>query len=172
MQGLALSSTGSSRSRALAAIEASSLAAAMQANRTYWSASGTVPITFTVTTSAGTATFSGVSPAALQAAVSAVTPCGSMGTNLVSCYCTTGNAAPCTSSNLAASDLYDWGQTLAGFLPNATATVGCTTTDLPVDCTIQINWSENTVALNTQEATNTAANGSTVAVSYSLYVVP
>jgi hypothetical protein len=104
-----------------------------------------------------------------QAAGSA---CGSMGTPL-SCYCTSGVSAPCsTSINLAGSDLYDWGQGLATFLPNATATVNCTNTDQPVDCTIFISWNENTVALTSQEATAMATNGSTVAVSYTLYVVP
>jgi type IV pilus assembly protein PilV len=172
MQGLALSSTGASRSRALAAIEASSLAAAMQANRTYWS-SGSVPASITVTTSAGTApTFA--STTAMQAALNTVagTPCSGMGATL-SCYCTTGNGAPCTTSiNLAASDVYDWGRALADFLPRATATVTCNALDVPVDCTIVIGWSENTVAVNSQQAANSTTNGSTVPVSYTLYVVP
>jgi type IV pilus assembly protein PilV len=172
MQGLALSSTGASRSRALAAIEASSLAAAMQANRSYWS-SGSVPASITVTTSAGTApTF--VSTTAMQAALNTVggTTCSGMGATL-SCYCTTGNSAPCTTSiNLAASDVYDWGWALANFLPSATATVTCNALDLPVDCTIAISWNENTVAMTSQQAANSTANGSTVPVSYTLYVVP
>jgi type IV pilus assembly protein PilV len=175
MQGLALSSTNASRSRALASIEASSMASAMQANRAYWSNSGSVPGTITVTTSAGTATLASTS-ATMQAAISAVSPgCAGMGTNLLSCMCTTGNSAPCTTSNyinLAASDLYDWAQTLAGFLPNAQATVTCNSGDVPVDCTININWNENTVALTTQQASNSVANGSTIPVSYNLYVVP
>jgi type IV pilus assembly protein PilV len=173
MQGLALSSTNASRSRALASIEASSLAAAMQANRTYWSSATSVPGTITVATSAGTATIASTS-ATMQTALSAAagTGCGGMGATL-SCYCTTGNAAPCTASiNLAASDLYDWSQTLAGFLPNATATVTCNAADLPLDCTVTIAWNENTVALTTQQAANSVANGSTIPVSYTLYVVP
>jgi type IV pilus assembly protein PilV len=173
MQGLALSSTNASRSRALASIQASSLASAMQANRAYWSASGSLPGTITVATSAGTATLASTS-ATMQTAITAAsgTVCGSMGMNL-SCYCTTGNSAPCSAAiNVAAADLYDWSQTLAGFLPNATATVACNNADLPVDCTIQISWNENTVALTTQQAANSVASGSTVPVSYSLYVVP
>jgi type IV pilus assembly protein PilV len=167
MQGLALSSTGASRSRALAAIEASSLAAAMQANRTYWS-SGSVPASITVTTSAGTATIASTTTA-MQTALTAVqnsTPCSGMGATL-SCYCTT---ACTTSINLAASDVYDWGQSLANLLPSATASVSCTALDLPVDCTITIGWSENTVAMTSQQAAN--STGLTVPVSYSLYVVP
>jgi type IV pilus assembly protein PilV len=169
MQGLALSSTGASRSRALAAIEASSLASAMQANRVYWS-STSVPASIAVTTSAGAATF--VTSTAMQTALTAVagTTCSGMGATL-SCYCTTGNSAPCTTSiNLAASDVYDWGQSLANLLPSATATVTCTALDVPVDCTITIGWSENTVAMTSQQAAN--STGLTVPVSYSLYVVP
>jgi type IV pilus assembly protein PilV len=179
MQGLALSSTGSSRSRALAAIEASSLAAAMQANRTYWSSPGSLPGTISVATSGGSVSTLTSDSATMATALSTVTgsPCGaSMGANL-SCYCTTGNGAPCTAYiNLAASDLYDWAWSLASFLPNSTANVKCSQATspslLPVDCTIYISWSENTVALNSQEASNTAVNGSTVQVTYSLYVVP
>jgi type IV pilus assembly protein PilV len=171
MQGLALSSTNASRSRALASIEASSLAAAMQANRTYWSSSGSLPGLITVTTSAGTATYTAGS-ATLQAALTTVagTGCGTVA--ILSCYCATAGA--CTASvNLAASDLYDWGQTLSSFLPNATATVSCNDADLPVDCTITISWNENTVALTTQQAANSAASTTTLLpVSYTLYVVP
>jgi type IV pilus assembly protein PilV len=172
MQGLALSSTGASRSRALAAIEASSLAAAMQANRTYWSSSGSLPGNISVTTSGGTAPTIASDSATMQAALTAVgaTTCSGMGATL-SCYCTTGNSAPCTTSiNLAASDVYDWGRALADFLPSATATVSCNALDVPVDCTITIGWNENTVAMTSQQAANTT--GLTVPVSYSLYVVP
>jgi type IV pilus assembly protein PilV len=176
MQGLALSSTGASRSRALAAIEASSLAAAMQANRSYWSSTGgTVPVAVTVTTSAGTAALASTT-ASMQTALGSITACGlSMGTTPVSCYCTPGNAAPCVASiNVAASDLYDWAQNLANFLPNATASVSCNPADQPEDCTIYIQWNETAVTVNAQEASAAKSNpnGSTVVVSYSLYVVP
>ena len=102
MQGLALSSTNASRSRALASIEASSLASAMQANRAYWSASGSLPGTITVTTSAGVVSLTSTS-ATMQTAISAVAPgCGGMGATL-SCFCVVGT--PCTNYiNLAASD--------------------------------------------------------------------
>jgi type IV pilus assembly protein PilV len=176
MQGLALSSTNASRSRALASIAASSLASAMQANRSYWSAAGSLPGTITVTASAGTVSLVSTS-ASMQAAINSVsgTVCGSMGTTFLSCFCTAGNSAPCTTYiNLAASDLYDWAQTLNSILPNAIAYVTCNNGDLPVDCSIQITWNENTVALTTQQAAYSAASAanSTVAVTYSLYVVP
>lgn len=181
MQGLALSSTSASRSRALAAIEASSLAAAMQANRTYWSSSN-APSLITITTAPGTsctpsnvcASYS-ATPSALQTAITAAAGslCPSMGTN-VSCYCASGYSAPCTPAahalGLAAADLYDFSQSLASFLPTSTTTVACVVADNPVDCTITITWNENTVALTSQEASYTA--GLSVPVSFVLYVVP
>ena len=171
MQGLALSSTGASRSRALAAIEASSLASAMQANRNYWSSAGSLPGNINITTSGGTATVTSDSTSMTTAlnAVKAGSTCGGMGQNL-SCFCVSGS--PCSTINLAASDLYDWAQSLATFLPNGTATLACAVADTPVDCTMVISWAENTVATNTQQASAYTTNGTTVPVSFTLYVVP
>jgi type IV pilus assembly protein PilV len=171
MQGLALSSTGASRSRALAAIEASSLAAAMQANRGYWSLAGAGTLSATVTTSGGTATFvsgDGTLQAALTAAAGSA--CSGTTSNL-SCFCT----ATCVPASLAGADLYDWGKTLAGFLPSATATVTCNRTDTPVDCKILISYWENTVSMTSQQASAAVANGthgSNVQVNYAVYVIP
>lgn len=175
MQGLALSSTTASRSRALAAIEASSLAAAMQANRVYWSNSASTPGLITITTSAGTPTFTtGNSAMGTAIGNAGGSKCFS-GTTNVSCYCASGYSAPCTAAanalGLAGSDLYDFGWSLASFLPTSTTTISCTETDTPVDCTISITWNENTVALTSQQATE-SQTGSTVPVSFNLYVVP
>jgi type IV pilus assembly protein PilV len=170
MQGLALSSTNASRSRALAAIEASSLAAAMQANRTFWS-STIAPASVAITITAGVPSMT-TGTAALASAWTAASGslCTSTGMTL-SCYCSVGGVT-CTTGTapdgLAANDLYDYAQGLATFLPSATSSITCVTTDNPIDCTITINWSENTVALNSQEA----SAGATVPVSFSLYVVP
>ena len=172
MQGLALSSTGASRSRALAAIEASSLAATMQANRGYWSLASATNLTATVTTSGGTATLaSGDAP--LQAALTAAAGSACTGTSVsnLSCVCT----VSCTAVNLAGADLYDWGQSLAGFLPSATATVTCNRADTPVDCKILISYLENTVSMTSQQASAAVANGtngSNVQVNYAVYVIP
>ena len=176
MQGLALSSTNASRSRALAALEASSLAAAMQANRNYWSNTTNTPSSILITTSAGIGTPSSTN-AALSSALGNVGGdlCSGLGTNL-SCYCAYGQAgAPCTVTNgvgLAASDIYDFAQSLASFLPASSTTVSCNSADTPIDCTINITWNENSVALNSQEAAQSLSAGSTVPVSYILYVVP
>ncbi len=174
MQGLALSSTGASRSRALAAIEASSLAAAMQANRGYWSLAGAGTLTATVTTSGGTATITSTD-AALQTAIGnagGAAACAGTSVSNLSCLCTT-SCVPAV--NLAGADLYDWGQTLAGFLPSATATVTCNRTDTPVDCRILISYLENTVSMTSQQASAAVANGtngSNVQVNYAVYVIP
>lgn len=186
MQALALSSTGASRSRALAAIEASSLAAAMHANRAYWASSSSVPGTISVTMTSGATPTVASTSSTMQAALSSVkgTQCSTVATMeaTLSCYCTSGNSAPCSSTyvNMAASDMYDWGMGLGSLLPNATATVTCTTTDTPVDCTITLTWIENAVALTTQESSAASTNANTAAsntaafqyVTYTLYVVP
>ncbi len=176
MQGLALSSTSASRARALAAIEASSLAAAMQANRTYWSSSNSTPGGITVTTSAGVASYGSTNGAMATAITTAAgSLCPSMGMN-VSCYCASGYSAPCTPAAhalaLAAADIYDFGQSLATFLPTSSTTVSCTAADFPVDCNITITWNENTVAMNSQEAAQSLNNGSTVPVTFQLNVIP
>jgi type IV pilus assembly protein PilV len=182
MQGLSLSSTAGSRTRALAAIEASSLAAAMQANRAYWSASGSLPGNIAVATGAANAASVTSTSSTMQTSLNqaAGTLCPSIGTNApsLSCYCVSTGAARCTTPvDLAGSDLYDWSKGLGSLLPNATATVACNNAVLPVDCLITILWTENAMSLNAQEASAAASNGtSTVAtfqqVSYVLAVVP
>jgi len=189
MQAVSLANTGSSRSRALAAMEAASLADAMHANRGYWSSANSLPGTIVISTSAGAATpnFSGPS-GALSTAYAAVskTTCSTAGTYggpTLSCYCAAAiGSPPCGTSyvNMAASDLYDWGQSLASLLPSATATVTCNDGDTPVDCVISLVWIENAVAANSQEATAAAGNSDTSQattaafqyVTYTLDVVP
>ena len=172
MQALALSNTGASRTRALAAIEASSLAAAMHVNRSYWASYLSVPGTVSVATTGGHGTITSTS-ATMQAALTAVAgtqcPTGSTFNATLSCYCASGNSAPCgtaTYINMAASDLYDWSSTLASLLPAAQATVTCNSGDSPVDCTITVFWTENAVASNKQQSAVNAV------VQYTLYVVP
>ena len=183
MQALALSNTGASRSRALAAIEASSLAGAMHANRAYWASANSVPGTVTITTSAGAASIPSSTSAAMGTALTAawavtcpMTQATGTMTAVLSCFCTTGNAAPCAPAyiNMAASDLADWARGLGSALPTSTATVSCNNLDAPVDCTINITWQENVVALTPQEsaAAKTAGPAAFQNVTYTLYVVP
>jgi type IV pilus assembly protein PilV len=143
MQALALSSTTVAGSRSLAAIEASSLADAMHANRVYW-ASG--PSSFTV---------AGNTVTSLPSTVP-TTPC-----------------AACSPVTLAAYDLQQWATALSALLPNDQATITCSNATTPVSCTIQITWSEKTVAINTQEQAQ--ASSASVDINnpqYTLYVEP
>ncbi len=187
MQALALANTGASRTRALAAIEASSLAAAMHANRAYWasyvSAPGTITVVTTTASTGSTASVtstSGPLQTALTSASGTTCPTGTLFKANVSCLCTNGNSAPCATTyvNMAASDLYDWGSSLGSLLPSANATVTCNNADNPIDCTIVISWTENAVALTTQESAAAASNASAGTpaafqnVQYTLYVVP
>lgn len=135
-----LSSTGTSRLRALVALQAASLADAMHANRDYWGGSSTywVPangnLSLTGTDSGGTTTWAGTN---------------APGTTPPSC-----EGAVCNSEQLSQYDLSNWATNLSTVLKTSTSTVGCSLaagTGL-VTCTITIQWTENTVAANSQEA--------------------
>jgi type IV pilus assembly protein PilV len=158
MQALAYSSTGIASKRSLAAIEGSSLASSMSANRIYWSA-----LTAAATTNVVGAVVTSTDPA-LTAAPN----------------CTPGAAAPCTPSQIAGYDMNAWATALKKILPNDKATITCASTAgaLPVNCVITMTWVENQAAINSQEAqaaTAAAAAGTPAAMqlpSYTLYVQP
>lgn len=162
MQAIAYSGTGVASKRSLAAIEAASLASSMHANRAYWSVSGVAPLTTTVTGAAVTAS---TDPALLTFT-----------------DCTSAGAAPCTASEVAAYDVNSWALALQGLLGKSDqATIACVNPappQAPVTCTVTISWSENQVALNTQEAAaaNAAVAANTPAAlqlpSYMLYIEP
>jgi len=136
LQALMLSNTGISRTRALAALEASSIAATMHADRDYWA--GTPAATTTVNTASSSIT--SADP------ILATTPDCSFG----------GSDAPCTTTaKMAAYDLNHWMSDMAGVLPGSTAAIGCGANVGVVTCQITITWQENMVAANAQE--NTAA---------------
>jgi type IV pilus assembly protein PilV len=150
MESLSLSSTGIAGSRALAALQASSMASMMHANRDYW---GTplVLTTPTITVSAAN-NYSTVMDCTL--------------------------AAPCTPPNMALADLKSWATSLNSVLPGYVATITCANTATPTvnSCAIQIQWIENAVAMDsTQGATaNMTAlrASSTLSPSYTVYVEP
>ena len=156
MQAIAYSSTGVAGSRSLASIQAASLASSMHADRAYWASAG----------AATTTTVTGISVASTDGALQAGTDCTSLG------------ALPCSSSQVAAYDLKSWGVALQALLTNDKATITCATLLVPVTCTVTITWTENAVALNTQEA---AASNAAIAAnspaalqlpSYTLYIQP
>jgi type IV pilus assembly protein PilV len=129
MESLALSSTNVASARGLAAMQASSMAAAMHANRGYWSLQ-TVPVT----------TIVNATPPNDFATATACTAAGA---------CT-------TVAQMAAYDLQQWAVSLKALLPGYNATITCATATLPVNCNIQIQWVEGAVAANSAQ-TNLAA---------------
>ena len=65
-------------------------------------------------------------------------------------------------------DLQQWAIALAAVLPGYLATITCSTTGFPVTCTIQIQWTENAVAVSSQQN----QIGALAAPTYVLYVQP
>jgi len=172
MQALALASTGTARMRSVAAIEAASIASMMHSDRAYWSgiSSGTEKVVVTTSSSSFTSTDTTVA-----------LPSGCTATAPAPC-CTSSLATPCSPAQLAAQDLtlwtYDLNQTMP---PNTTATIKCPagSATAPVSCTVQIDWTENLVDIDTgmnssltaqQNATNLQNN--TAATHFLLYVEP
>ena len=165
MQALSLASTGTARMRSVAAIEAASMASMMHANRTYWAAN-TSAVTVTVTLSPSPASYT-----------------SSDGTVTTPAACSA--TATCTAAQLAGWDLSQWVIALNQTMPpNATASIGCSagTATAPVSCTLQINWTENLVDVDTgmntglTAAQNTSAlrnaQQNTAATHFLLYVEP
>ncbi|MGB6602901.1 MAG: type IV pilus modification protein PilV [Steroidobacteraceae bacterium] len=136
MQSLAMSSTNMARMRSLAALEAASLAAAMHANRSYWAgANGNPPPPALIT----------YDPVNLVQGLAAVLS----------------PAVPAASSSPTTIAEYDFGNWVTGLselLPGANATVSCSGATPPVNCTINITWTENPVAMTQQEAQQSAGN--------------
>ncbi|HEX8758359.1 MAG TPA: type IV pilus modification protein PilV, partial [Steroidobacteraceae bacterium] len=128
MEALALASNGVAGRRALAAIEAASLADSMHVNRTYW---GSTASGANITVSGNqVATGLPVSPAP---------------------DCTKATGAACDAPSLASYDLNQWAIALHSLLPADTATVACNTST-PVECLITISWNEQAVAMNSAQA--------------------
>jgi len=182
MQALALSNTNTSRLRALAAIEAASLASAMHSNREYW-AGNAPPTTINVSAAANPQIQS--SDPALQAAAGVdlaqgpsnpaaiVTPCVGTNNGIAACP-----PAADPGLSLAAFDLARWTASLNALLPNPQATISCPLPAggaTPVSCTIQIQWFERAVSMTAQEAQQEANNPGAAQIEqpvYYLYVEP
>lgn len=156
MDALAISNTQISSSRSLIALQASSMAAAMQGNKGYWAA-GVAPATFS--TSGTTVTDS----------------TGVLNQTVSTCVGTTASAPACTPRQLAAYDVQAWAAEMAAQFPSYAANFNCrSAAGTPVSCTIQISWSEKYVALNRTTSTGSAASGGaqTATQTYFLYVDP
>ncbi len=151
MTSLGIASTNVAGTRSLAAIEASSLAAMMHADRDYWSA-GLAPASFTITGAPGT------TPTISDTNLQGTQYCGSIGTSA------------CLPAAIAVHDVNAWAADLNAVLPPYLATVDCSTTvGAAVSCAIQIQWAENGVAINAQQSGNM---NSLANPTYILYVVP
>jgi type IV pilus assembly protein PilV len=156
LEALMLSSSGTSRVRALVALQAASLADAMHADREFWDGgsphwnpSGGTALSVTGSTVSGTSPSLSSPNADLQAALAAALPVADSSTPGDVCLGTL-----CNSAQLAGDDLAQWAVNLAGVLPNSSSQVTCSQVPvvLVVSCTISITWNENTVAANSQEA--------------------
>lgn len=144
MQASAIASTHSSQTESLAAIEARSIADAMQANPGYW-ASGPAA-SFTVSAPAAGSSIGTVTDTTLA----------SQSTN---CYTTA-----CSAEQLAGFDLQRWGYQLNNQVPGATAHFTCQIAS-PSICTITVSWSQKaTAALNS----GTKSNATPTTMSYTL----
>jgi type IV pilus assembly protein PilV len=139
MESLALSSTGIAGARSIAAIEASSMAAAMHANRAFW---GTA-------IAPGTTTITSANAAAITPTCTAVGACNN-------------------ATKMANYDLQQWAASLVSVLPNFVGIITCTTSTLPVNCTITIKWAEVGVAIDPSQ-TNMASQ---TVPTYTVYVEP
>jgi type IV pilus assembly protein PilV len=167
MQALALSNTNGGRLRALAAIEAASLAATMQSERNYWGTfTANQSITVTGTTAGSTVT--GATDSTLSGAVTCV---ASTTTTIGACTgpidCTN-SGSPCTAQKMAAFDLQQWAGRLQQVLTTDAASITCNvTTTTPVACQITINWAEGQTNSNSSETLTGMASP-----SYTLFVNP
>jgi type IV pilus assembly protein PilV len=159
MEALALATTATSSRRSIAALEASSLAASMHLNRGFWESAAASNIQITIAGTTVTNLPGGAAP--------------------VCDYSGGGPPAPCSAQGLAAYDLQAWANALFLVLPNDAATVQCNTST-PLECSIQIQWSEQAVALYSAQAqaastATTETNGTSAAFqnpTYTLYVEP
>jgi type IV pilus assembly protein PilV len=166
LEALMLSNSGTSRVRALVALQTSSLANAMHADRDYWDGSSTTywdpskaNLTLNVSESSGT--------------LAAWTGTNAPATGDPSCQ-----DAVCNSEQLAAADLSNWATDMQQILKTSfTSSIACSQVPitLVVSCTISVTWNENTVAANSQEAAQQATNGAPTAFqsqTYTLVVEP
>jgi type IV pilus assembly protein PilV len=141
MQASAIVSTHSSQTESLVAIEARSLADAMQANPVYWRGGNYPTTAFTVSAKTG-ATMATVSDSTLNASG-------------LDCVTTA-----CTPPQLAGYDVQLWGAQLNQQVPGANASITCQAT-APTTCTITVFWTQKaTVATNsgTQSLATTTNN--------------
>jgi type IV pilus assembly protein PilV len=141
MQASALSNTHASQTESVAAIEARSIADAMQANPGYWK--------------------NGTPASTIAVASSTLTDNGGLGALNFQC-----NQVVCTAQQLAAYDLKQWGTDLATQVPGAIGQIDCQV-GAPVICTIQVTWQPK-AATAINQGTQNAAGATPAPVTYTL----
>jgi type IV pilus assembly protein PilV len=160
IQALVYANTGSASVRSLVAIQASGLAAVMHANRGYWAA-GSAPSPIVITNAT---------------IVESTNTLNTTATNVADCNLTGSTVTvPCLPPVLAAHDLHIWANAISALLPGAspTTTITCPPNNPPLNCVIQIQWNEKSVALNAQAAAGTTSGlTGTFAPTFTLYVEP
>lgn len=158
IQALAYSSTSTASMRSLAAIQASSLAAAMHSNRAYWGVGAKANTDIELAAGAFTS-----ADGAFQTALN--TPLDDDS----GCVANDDATAKCDASTVAVYDLQQWAAALAALLPNGGAIVKCPE-GMPVNCTVTVTWNEKLVSINT--ATAQVPKAISGPQSYTLYVEP
>ena len=177
LQAMSLSNSTMSRQRAIAAIEAASLASSMHSNRNFWASQNLGLEILVAPGGAVSIPTPNPGPAGFQASITTDIasggPCIGNGSAVAACP---------NPQDLAAFDVARWwANSLKLLLPNAQADVLCPIvpagTLAPASCTITITWTEKSVGMNAQEAAQEAANpngnaSNSEKPSLTLYVEP
>jgi type IV pilus assembly protein PilV len=173
MQALALSNTNGGRLRALAALQAESLASTIQAERNYWG-NVSADLTIGITTSGGSSTINSTDN---SANVNATITCAASSTTTIG-GCSGGldctkTSTPCNAQTMAAYDLQQWAGRVQQLLGQDVVQIFCNklTPTVPVTCRITINWTEAQVNSTTSESAFTSATAVGLP-SYQLFVNP
>jgi type IV pilus assembly protein PilV len=142
MQAVSVSNTSVAGMRSIAAMQANSMASAMEANEKFWAKSTANSCTAVTGTVGGTAANATLS----LGTYSGATICTGTPLSTTATICLTSGAV-CTSTILAESDMQAWGAALANALPGGIGEVDCLyTVGQPVSCTIVVQWAEKLLA--------------------------
>lgn len=159
MQMLAINNTENARYQSIAAMQASSMAAQMLANATFWR---TAPATVTVQ---GLTVSNNINRGNTNNR--AKNKIKNMGGN--NTYC---NTTVCTATEMAYFDVESWGVEMASALPSGEGSINCVTAVSPAVCTITMTWQQKNIALTraTGAETGILASGTNRQYDYSTMV--
>ena len=146
MQASAMASTSSAGTRALVALQARSLAAAMRGNAAYWADPAVVTTSFAL-------------------AGLALTDAGTLSDQAADCV-----AARCSPVQLASFDLRQWAAGMNQLVPGYRAAGDCAVAaGAPVRCRLTVAWQERQLGVN---ASTNATASNAVPQSFTLVVQP